>query len=330
MKTTNFNESSAPVFPSSSNIRHHYQILRHVRPIYNCSKAGRALLSLLTHVNKSDSSQDWTCYPGEKSLAEMANCGVRSFYTYLQTFIGLNLVKVISRGHTSNLYYFNIDAIMNPTDHVRFTLGNIEPETDELVAAIEAARISWEKGIANARNKVTGKGTRTTTKPAKVYPQGQQTVADHTPPKQGAEVSNELPTISKVTQDQDQTQDQEQRGRGAPQRPALSKNSLANDQGKPATSHQPTPYNGPSRRAIEMRILWGREKITRLTKLITTGAGSELTQARADLHREQAELELAYLTAERLGYTELAPSAGELVGSQQAQRQAGAAMPATQ
>lgn len=320
MKTTISNEFCT--------VRHHHELLEAAERFQE-SPNGQLLIMLLHHASINDDG-DWYSYPSKKLLADYIGETDRNVLIRLNHLCKVGVITKRRTGR-NNHYIFNAGAIMSPEREIVSLVSGVKVPRIVLAVLSDAkakrAEIrkahqgkAWKKGAASAAN------------PGQTYPQNEENTFLSQPEKQGAECGKVFPTNKglKIT---DQDQDLEQRGREAPQRPPLSKNSLAQDQGRPAPSHQPTPCSGPkpSRRAVEMRVEATRDAITQLTKLITaTPKGSDHAQALAALQRERGNLERFYQEADRFGFTGIAPRPGELAGYQQAQRQAGAAMPATQ
>lgn len=305
MKTTISNEFCT--------VRHHHELLEAAERFQE-SPNGQLLIMLLHHASINDDG-DWYSYPSKKLLADYIGETDRNVLIRLNHLCKVGVITKRRTGR-NNHYIFNAGAIMSPEREIVSLVSGVKVPRIVLAVLSDAkakrAEIrkahqgkAWKKGAASAAN------------PGQTYPQNEENTFLSQPEKQGAECGKVFPTNKglKIT---DQDQDLEQRGREAPQRPPLSKNSLVQDQGKPATSHQPTPYHGPSRGAVAMREATQRlltAKFEAAKAVIDRFAGATLTKAQTppELQKARDALTRLHYEATNCRFTGLAAQLGQLL-----------------
>lgn len=297
MKTTNSNDFS--------HIRHHDQLLRAANQFRFC-EPGRVLLALIDHARQS-ANGEWGCYPSKGRLADLTGYSARSIQTYLQRLNKAGLIKTTLRKAANSLHVFNLAAILAPSDRVMNDLHGV----GELAEGLASILRNSEKRRAEVRAQYQGKTWKATGHQPS-YSQGEQAVA---PPaeKRGSKPLPPNKSVRSVKKDLDQDQQREREAL-----PPLSKNSLQQGHGKQATSHQPTPYHGPSSRAVAMQEAIQQlltAKFEAAKAVIDRFAGAAITKAQTppELQKARDDLTRLHYEATNCRFTGLAAQLGQLI-----------------
>lgn len=294
---------------NSKTISHNYELMR-AAMLLTQGAAGRLLYSLTRYAGPKLTPGRWSCDPAVSTLARVVKVNERIIPMVANELEGMGLITVTRRTGAKNVYVLNTDLLMRPTRAILKALSPLGQGDDEMLDWDGQAAERQAKGRAKGLQKLAA--AKACKPPVDNSPDPDPQITPQNQDGPDLEISH-----NRVL-DQSGSRSRSLNSHASAEKPPLSKNSLDQDQGKPATSHQRTPYKGPSNGALAMRAATQQlltAKFEAAKAVIDRFAGVSITKAQTppELQKAREALTRLHYEATNCRFTGLAAQLGQLL-----------------